>query len=213
MINILIASLMSALLAYLLGSINFAIIISKLCYRKDIRTFGSGNAGMTNVLRTFGKGAAAATLIGDIAKGTVGVLFGRTIFILISADSNPLYGAYIAAIFAVLGHLFPVYFKFKGGKGVSVATGALLAIEPTLIIALVVIFLIVFVCSKMVSLASVICAISYPLLTFVLNIYRNTEVLIPTIFAFVIALIVIYMHRANIKRIITGTEYKFGTKK
>ncbi|MEG0178739.1 MAG: glycerol-3-phosphate 1-O-acyltransferase PlsY [Oscillospiraceae bacterium] len=213
MINILIASLMSALLAYLLGSINFAIIISKLCYRKDIRTFGSGNAGMTNVLRTFGKGAAAATLIGDIAKGTVGVLFGRTIFILISADSNPLYGAYIAAIFAVLGHLFPVYFKFKGGKGVSVATGALLAIEPTLIIALVVIFLIVFLCSKMVSLASVICAISYPLLTFVLNIYRNTEVLIPTIFAFVIALIVIYMHRANIKRIITGTEYKFGTKK
>ncbi|MEG0339510.1 MAG: glycerol-3-phosphate 1-O-acyltransferase PlsY, partial [Oscillospiraceae bacterium] len=174
MINILIASLMSALLAYLLGSINFAIIISKLCYRKDIRTFGSGNAGMTNVLRTFGKGAAAATLIGDIAKGTVGVLFGRTIFILISAESNPLYGAYIAAIFAVLGHLFPIYFKFKGGKGVSVATGALLAIEPTLIIALVVIFLIVFLCSKMVSLASVICAISYPLLTFVLNIYRNT---------------------------------------
>ena len=108
--------------AYLLGSLSFSIIVTRLLYHKDIRTFGSGNAGMTNVLRTFGKGAAALTIVGDIGKGILAVLLAKWAFGAFTA-ADPIYGAYIAAFCAVLGHVYPVYFGFKGGKAVSVATG------------------------------------------------------------------------------------------
>ena len=107
--------------AYLLGSLSFSIIVTRLLYHKDIRTFGSGNAGMTNVLRTFGKGAAALTIVGDIGKGILAVLLAKWAFGAFTA-ADPIYGAYIAAFCAVLGHVYPVYFGFKGGKAVSVAT-------------------------------------------------------------------------------------------
>ena len=104
--------------AYLLGSLSFSIIVTRLLYHKDIRTFGSGNAGMTNVLRTFGKGAAALTIVGDIGKGILAVLLAKWAFGAFTA-ADPIYGAYIAAFCAVLGHVYPVYFGFKGGKAVS----------------------------------------------------------------------------------------------
>lgn len=110
--------------AYLLGSLSFSIIVTRLLYHKDIRTFGSGNAGMTNVLRTFGKGAAALTIVGDIGKGILAVLLAKWAFGAFTA-ADPIYGAYIAAFCAVLGHVYPVYFGFKGGKAVSVATGTI----------------------------------------------------------------------------------------
>lgn len=115
--------------AYLLGSLSFSIIVTRLLYHKDIRTFGSGNAGMTNVLRTFGKGAAALTIVGDIGKGILAVLLAKWAFGAFTA-ADPIYGAYIAAFCAVLGHVYPVYFGFKGGKAVSVATGTIIAIKP-----------------------------------------------------------------------------------
>ena len=187
--------------AYLLGSLSFSIIVTRLLYHKDIRTFGSGNAGMTNVLRTFGKGAAALTIVGDIGKGILAVLLAKWAFGAFTA-ADPIYGAYIAAFCAVLGHVYPVYFGFKGGKAVSVATGTIIAIKPVLILPLLAVFFIVFLCSKMVSLASICCAAAYPAVTFL---YFH--------FVAVIGGLVIWLHRSNIQRIKNGTEYKFGRKK
>ena len=115
--------------AYLLGSVDTGILVSKFVYHDDVRNHGSGAAGMTNMLRTFGKKAAAMTATGDVLKGVLAVCIGRWLFQLLPADAgvSPYLGVYLAAIFAVLGHLYPLYFGFKGGKGVLVAAGAILA--------------------------------------------------------------------------------------
>ncbi|MBC5582154.1 glycerol-3-phosphate 1-O-acyltransferase PlsY [Anaerofilum sp. BX8] len=210
------AAVLSALCAYLLGSLNFAIIVSRLFFHKDIRQFGSGNAGMTNILRTFGKGAAAGVLCGDVLKGTCAVLLGKLFFSLLAPGAGVIYGAYLAAIAAVLGHLFPLYFGFKGGKGISVATGAVLAIEPPIILALVVVFLAMVICTRIVSLSSITVAALYPVFTFVYFTFWGDGSSLPwvnTLFAAVIGALIIYMHRANIQRLRNGTEYKFGQKK
>lgn len=207
--------LAAAVVSYLLGSLNFAIIVSNVFYKKDIRTFGSGNAGMTNVLRTFGKGAAALTILGDIGKGVVSVLISKWFFTSCLALNVPSV-AYISCICAVLGHLFPVYFKFKGGKGVSVAAGAIAAIEPILILPLVALFIIVVLCTKIVSLASILCALFYPAVTFgfaIIQQQSTTYIITVTLLALLPAALVVFMHKENIKRLIAGTEYKFGQKK
>ena len=112
--------------AYLLGSVDTGILVSKFVYHDDVRNYGSGAAGMTNMLRTFGKKAAAMTATGDVLKGVLAVCIGRWLFHMLPADAgvSPYLGVYLAAIFAVLGHLYPLYFGFKGGKGVLVAAGA-----------------------------------------------------------------------------------------
>ena len=112
--------------AYLLGSVDTGILVSKFVYHDDVRNHGSGAAGMTNMLRTFGKKAAAMTATGDVLKGVLAVCIGRWLFHMLPADAgvSPYLGVYLAAIFAVLGHLYPLYFGFKGGKGVLVAAGA-----------------------------------------------------------------------------------------
>jgi len=210
------AVLLSALCAYLLGSLNFGIIVSRLFYHKDIRQFGSGNAGMTNILRTFGKGAAAGVLCGDVLKGTAAALLGRLFFTLLAPALAPVFGAYVAAVGALLGHLFPLYFGFKGGKGIAVATGAIFVIHPVVILTLIVVFLVIVVCSRIVSLGSVIVAALYPLLTGLYCAFFGAPAgtLWPQVlFAAAIGGIVLYMHRANIKRLLAGTEYKFGQKK
>ena len=135
--------------AYLLGSVDTGILVSKFVYHDDVRNHGSGAAGMTNMLRTFGKKAAALTAAGDVLKGVaaamtatgdvlkgvLAVCIGRWLFQLLPADAgvSPYLGVYLAAIFAVLGHLYPLYFGFKGGKGLLVAAGAILAIQPVLL--------------------------------------------------------------------------------
>ena len=213
MMKIVLYGAVCAAAAYLLGSLSFSIIVSKLLYHKDIRTFGSGNAGMTNVLRTFGKGAAALTLIGDIGKGIAAVLLAKWIFGTFTSAA-PIYGAYIAAIFAVLGHVYPVYFGFKGGKAVSVATGTIIAIKPVLVLPLAVVFFTVFFCSKMVSLASISCAVAYPIVTFLYFFFvEKNNVILTTCCAAAVSLLVIWLHRGNIDRIKKGTEYKFDKKK
>lgn len=200
-------------IAYLLGSLSFSIIVSKALFHKDIRTFGSGNAGMTNVLRTFGKGAAALTIIGDIGKGVLAVLLAKWLFAAF-LDVPPIYGAYIAAACAVLGHVYPIYFGFKGGKAVSVATGTIIAIEPVLILPLVVLFFTVFGFSKMVSLASISCAAAYPVVTGIyFTLFDRGNAVWTTLCAAAIGGLVIWLHRSNIARIRSGTEYRFGQKK
>lgn len=210
------AAILSAGCAYLLGSLNFAIIVSRLFFGKDIRKFGSGNAGMTNVLRTFGKPAAAAVLAGDVLKGTCAVLLGKLFFTMLAPQAGILFGAYLAAAGAILGHLFPLYFGFKGGKGVSVATGAIIAIEPMIVAGLLVVFLAVILVTRIVSLASITVAALYPVFTFLYFSFFDKEYGHPwlnTLFAAILGGLVIYMHRANIQRLRNGTEYKFGQKK
>ena len=134
--------LAAALQAYLLGSIDTGILVSKFIYHDDVRNHGSGAAGMTNMLRTFGKRAAAMTAAGDVLKGVLAVCIGRWLFTFLSGETFSAYlGVYLAAILAVVGHLKPLYFGFKGGKGVLVAGGAILAVQPALIPFLLVIFL------------------------------------------------------------------------
>ena len=160
-------AVVSAVQAYLLGSIDTGILVSKFLYHDDVRKYGSGAAGMTNMLRTFGKKAAALTAFGDVLKGVLAVCIGRWLFTLMpeSTTISPYLAVYLAAIFAIIGHLKPLYFGFKGGKGVLVAGGTILAIQPVLIPFLAVIFLACLLPTGMVSLGSVTMAALYPVLT------------------------------------------------
>ena len=201
--------------AYLLGSVDTGILVSKYLYHDDVRTHGSGAAGMTNMLRTFGKKAAALTAVGDVLKGVVAVCLGRWLFSHLPADAaiSPYLGVYLAAILAVVGHSKPIYFGFKGGKGVLVAAGAILASQPVLRPFLAIIFLVCLIPTGMVSLGSVAMAALYPVLTIIygsLQGYAAGDMLVCAIGSGFMSGMVIYMHRANIQRIREGKEYRFG---
>ncbi|MBQ8746462.1 MAG: glycerol-3-phosphate 1-O-acyltransferase PlsY [Clostridia bacterium] len=198
--------LVITILPYLLGSCNFAIIISKLFYREDIRNFGSGNAGMTNMLRTYGKKAAALTLIADALKAVVSVLIGRVVFGII--------GAYAAGLACIIGHVFPLYYQFKGGKGVVTAITAILMTDWKVGLILLLIFVILVGFSKFISLGSVMAAIMYPLILVRINtLERMPAPPIVMLFALAIAVLVVWMHRENIKRLLAGKENKLSFSK
>ncbi len=216
-ITILLLLLAIAAQAYLLGSLDSGIMISKFVFKDDIRNHGSGNAGMTNILRTFGKRAAAATLFGDMLKGVLAVIFGEMLFALMPQTLfTPVVGGFIAMIFALVGHLKPIFFGFRGGKGVSVAGGCLIALSPVYIITLVVVFLAVVIPTRMVSLASISAAIGLPVIVILHSVFIVNRALPDLLFCSAVALFiggtVVYMHRDNIKRIRAGTEYKFDGK-
>lgn len=208
-------AVVSAVQAYLLGSIDTGILVSKFLYHDDVRKYGSGAAGMTNMLRTFGKKAAALTAFGDVLKGVLAVCIGRWLFTLMpeSTTLSPYLAVYLAAIFAIIGHLKPLYFGFKGGKGVLVAGGTILAIQPVLIPFLAVIFLACLLPTGMVSLGSVTMAALYPVLTILYGVFRGysaADLTVCTIGSVIMGAMVIYMHRSNIQRIREGKEYRFG---
>ena len=203
--------------AYLLGSIDTGILVSKYLYHDDVRNYGSGAAGMTNMLRTFGKKAAAFTAAGDVLKGVAAVCIGRWLFGFLPADAavSPYLGVYLTAILAVVGHTKPIYFGFKGGKGVLVAGGAILAIQPILLPVLTVVFLLCLVPTGMVSLGSIAMAASYPVLTLIYGLLKGFAVgdlIVCVVGAAIMGGMVIWMHRANIQRIREGKEYRFGSK-
>lgn len=215
-LHLIAAVVLVALEGYLLGSIVFGILISRLLCRDDVRTHGSGSAGMTNMLRTYGKLPGAATAIGDVAKGAVAVFIGKWLFTALVPQLDPACGAYLAAIFACIGHMKPVWFGFKGGKGVLVCGGAILALQPLVFLMLVVIFLIEFAITRIVSLGSIIIAAVYPILTLCFWAWHGAS-LFTLVFvgvcSAIMAAMVIYMHRSNIQRLRNGTEYRFGQKK
>lgn len=195
---------------YLLGSLSFSVIVSKTLCGDDVRNHGSKNAGMTNVLRTYGKKYALLCGIGDFSKGLIAVLLGRLLFSL--WDITLFDAGYAAGAAALLGHLFPLYFSFKGGKGVLTGLGVLLALSPvTFVIVLVLALPLLFV-TRIVSLASITGSALYPLVTLIVHKWQGKPVLLDTIFAVAIAAVIIYMHRANIVRLLNGTEYRFGSK-
>ncbi|MCI5809453.1 MAG: glycerol-3-phosphate 1-O-acyltransferase PlsY [Oscillospiraceae bacterium] len=205
------ASILSAAAAYLLGSVSFAIVVSKSLYHQDVRQFGSGNAGMTNILRTYGKKAAALTLAGDFLKGVAAVLISRLIFAAMGVTLFD--GAYVGGLFAILGHLYPVYFGFRGGKGILTSIGIIAVINPLVFLGLLIIGLPLIFLTKIVSVGSLVGAVCYPFLTLLVDFWQGGVSWLDFSFSLVIALLVIWMHRSNIKRLLNGTENRFGSKK
>lgn len=200
------------IIAYLLGSISFSVIISKKMAGFDVREKGSGNAGSTNVLRTVGKKAAALTLICDILKGVVAVGIAWIVWKVASLMGHNFDGALLVQLSAgavVLGHTFPIYFGFKGGKGVATALGVLLICNWQIGLICLVFALVLMVVTKMVSLGSIMAAILYPVLTLFItqNYIIEGNYLI---FSILLAVLVVYNHRTNLKRILEGKENKLS---
>ena len=203
-------SLVVILGAYIIGSISFAVVVSRLMGLDDPRTFGSGNPGATNVLRTGNKKAAILTLVGDALKGWVAVFLAT----LIAAQFG--LGAALpaaAALAAFLGHVYPIFLKFKGGKGVATALGVLAGLEPVLALATLATWLIVAYASRYSSLAAVLAAIFAPLYyLFGANIAWRLQGSV-TFVLIIIAVVLCYRHSANITRLMKGTEPKIGKSK
>ena len=205
-----------AIISYLIGSIMFSVIFTKKIAGFDVRTRGSGNAGSTNVLRTAGKKVAIITLICDILKGVVAVLIGYIVGKLTKASVETSQMIILTAgVMVVLGHTFPILFKFKGGKGVATSLGVLLMINWKIGLICLVFALLIMAVSRMVSLGSISAAILFP----VLCIFINENYLIKAnhfgyiLFGIILCLLVVFNHRSNLKRIINGKENKLSFKK
>ncbi len=205
------ACVLAAIVAYLLGSISSAVIVSRVYAHDDVRKYGSKNAGMTNVLRTYGKLPALFTFLGDFVKGILAVLAGRLIFSLLGVTDFD--AGYLAGFFALLGHLYPIYFGFKGGKGVLTSLGIILVVNPLVLLILLIIFLPVLFITRIVSLVSVTGAVLYPFVTLIVDLCLRKAVLFDFLFAVLFSLIVIWRHRGNIQRLLNGTERRIGDKK
>lgn len=189
--------LLSAVIGYLLGSLNNSIIVGKF-YGIDIRSHGSGNAGTTNALRTLGKKAAILVLIGDIAKGIIAYLAGYFI-------CGTHLGGMVGGTAAILGHVWPVYFGFRGGKGVLTSLAVLLLIDWRIALGLLCVFVFIVLLTRYVSLGSIIAAALFPIAAVIFS--RGIDIII---FSGIIAVLIIAKHHANIKRLIEGTESKLS---
>ena len=205
------AYIIVAIIAYLIGSINFSVILSKKMAGFDLREKGSGNAGTTNMLRTVGKKGAAITLVLDVLKGVIAIFLAK----LVGNIWQDLDGALLvqlAGILVVIGHTFPIFFKFKGGKGVATSLGVLLTLNWQIGLICLVFALVLMVLTQMVSLGSIAAAILYPVLT----IFIGQNYIVPgnyIISSIILAVIVVFNHRENVKRLLSGTENKISFKK
>lgn len=198
---------LTALIAYTLGSFNFALILSKKMYGEDIRNFGSKNAGTTNMARTYGKKAALLTILGDILKGVVAVIVGSFLM-------GATLGGYFAGLLCVIGHIFPVFYNFRGGKGVATAAAVILVVNPLVFLIVFGMFFLTVLLTRYVSLGSCLAAAIFPFMTF----YFVTDKGIPNggmafVFALIMAILVICKHHENLWRLANGRESKFSFKK
>ena len=197
-----------AIVAYVIGSINFAVIFSRKFAGFDVREKGSKNAGTTNVLRTVGKKVALLTLVCDILKGVVAI-FAAILAKHVWEGLDITTLKYIAGFMVILGHTFPIFFEFRGGKGVATAIGVLLMLNWKIGLICLVFGLLIIALSKTVSLGSILAAILFPVLTIFLQEDAN---LVGILFSFLIAALVVFNHRSNIKRIKEGKENKLSLK-
>ena len=205
-----------AVIAYLIGSINFSIILSKRMAGFDIREKGSGYAGTTNMLRAVGKKAAVITLICDILKGVVSILIAVLAGKIVKNLDNALL-VQLAGIFVIIGHTFPVFFKFKGGKGIATALGVLLMINWQIGLICLIFALVLMALTKMVSVGSIAAAILFPILVAFIDqnyiVQSSNSNWSYLVFSIIVALLVIFNHRANVQRILNGTENRLSFKK
>ena len=195
--------LYAALAAYLCGCFNGALFTSRLFFHDDVRTHGSGNAGSTNMLRNYGKLPAVATILGDMAKVAVAILLVRLLVGNELYAQQPIFIKSFAGLFCVLGHIFPCFFRFKGGKGVATCGGMVFMIDWRIALILLAVFFVAVLITKWVSLGSILMAILYPVLMGLF--YKSVPI---TLISVVFAAIVLVAHRENIKRILNGTESK-----
>lgn len=200
----------SALVPYLLGSINTGIIVSRIVSGTDIRNYGSGNAGMTNVLRTFGKLPALITLLGDFGKSVLGVLFARWMFNLLGMQDFD--GAYVGGLFALLGHIYPLYFGFRGGKGVLTCAGIALVVNPLAFLVGVVVFISLVLITRYVSLGSIVGMIAFAVSSSIFSLTAGHPIW-ETLFVALFAALVVWKHRENLQRLAAGTERRISLKK
>lgn len=193
------------IISYLLGNFQTSYLLGKIFMKTDIREFGSGNAGTTNALRVYGKKFAIATLVLDALKGAIAVLIGRYFLGEL--------GAYLAGISVVLGHDWPIFLQFKGGKGIATTIGVGLAISPSVAIICIIIALLIIALTKYVSLGTMSAIVLWPILSYILMMLGREVVNYRfLIFSSILALIAIYKHKANISRLLKGEESKFGSK-
>ncbi len=189
--------ILAVIAGYLLGSLNSSLIAGRF-YGVDVRKHGSGNAGTTNTLRTLGKKAALFVLLGDALKGILAYLAGYLIY-------GGELGGMLGGTAAVLGHVWPVFFSFRGGKGVLTSLAVLLLIDWPVALGLLGVFIVIVLLTRYVSLGSVVAAVLFPATAVVLG--RSVETIV---FSGIIALLIIVKHRSNIKRLLDGTESKFS---
>ena len=206
-----------AIIAYCIGSINFSVIFSKKFAGFDVREKGSGNAGTTNMLRSVGKKAAALTLVCDVLKGVVAIVISIILGNIIK-DVNKELLLQVAGVAVVLGHTFPVFFQFKGGKGVATSLGILLMSNWQIGLICLVFAIVLMALTRMVSLGSCAAAVLFPVLTLFINdhytiLTEGKQGNVYLIYSIILAVIVLYNHRSNIKRILNGTENKLSFKK
>ena len=214
--------LLTVVCGYLLGSVNWAIIVTRFFSRKDIREEGSGNAGATNVLRAHGKLPAALTAVGDIVKAVLSALLGG--FLLTNLhlaqpvweDSLWLVGGYFGGLFSIVGHVLPLFYGFRGGKGVLTTLGMFLVVDYRVALTCLGVFIVIVAITRMVSLGSILaigCGMPLLLVTgFLLDGLLWQQVVFTVVFAVVVETIIVIKHKDNIKRIATGTERKLGQK-
>ncbi|UQZ75750.1 acyl-phosphate glycerol 3-phosphate acyltransferase [Niallia circulans] len=187
-------NILTLFLSYLIGSISFALVVGKLLYKTDVRNYGSGNLGATNVFRVLGKKVGLIVAIADILKGTVVCLLPQ----ILNSSVHPIF----CGLLAILGHIFPVFAGFKGGKAVVTATGVLLFLTPFGTLTGFIVFILTLILSKYVSLSSMLAGI----VIFIYSVMFEDKVIIAL--SLFISVLVIILHRQNIKRIINGTENK-----
>jgi glycerol-3-phosphate acyltransferase PlsY len=197
--------------AYLLGSIPTGFLLIRLFRHQDIRSFGSGNIGATNVLRSGGKGLGAATFLLDVLKGAASVLLGGMLAATLAPTMPHRDAQALAALFAVLGHMFPVWLGFRGGKGVATGFGVFLVAAPAAALAAIAVFAILFALTRFVSLASIVGAACFPL--FAWATVRGDRSWFFIAVQAAVALLIILKHHQNIRRLIAGTESRIGARK
>jgi acyl phosphate:glycerol-3-phosphate acyltransferase len=204
----LLASLLVIALAYLLGSIPVGYLLVRVFLKQDVRSVGSGNIGATNVLRSGGKGLGAATLFLDVLKGYTAVYVGGLLGVLLAPEAQLRNMQALAALFAVLGHVFPVWLRFKGGKGVATGFGVFLLAAPTAALAAIAVFGLILLLTPYVSLASILGAAAFPFFAWMLVRGDRPPFFIAVQFA--VSLIIIAKHHQNIRRLLAGTESRLG---
>jgi glycerol-3-phosphate acyltransferase PlsY len=204
-------SLVIVVAAYLLGSIPTGYLLMRLFRHQDIRSFGSGNIGATNVLRSGGKSLGAATFVLDMLKGSTSVLLCGLLAAILTPDMPHRDAQALAALCAVLGHMFPIWLRFKGGKGVATGFGVFLVAAPVAALISISLFAVIFAFTRYVSLASIVGAASFPLFAWITVRGERSWFFIGVQSA--VALLIIVKHHQNIRRLLAGTESRIGARK